>query len=331
MIISCPECGTRYAVPDTAIGGEGRTVRCANCKHSWFQEPLITLPEKPVEEAVEPETSPELPERSPPRVPTDNEVEAQDTPKPEDAPEAEAEDDAESPDVEAAVAALAASLKEEDENGAETDAPSASDVDFDAEPAASDFADPLAEAEPSPEDFAAEATPFDDDYESAYPEEQETEDDVSHFEYRAPFTTRRNTVKMWSIAAGVFALLATGTIVAVNYYGLPEGLPFNRPTFGIAEPDLVLEFPPNQQREEVLESGVEVFSVRGAITNVGSSPNSVPRLVVVFEDERGREVFSKIIVPAKTELAPGESLNVTEAVSDYPASSATAKIGWAPN
>lgn len=43
MILICPECATRYLVPDEAIGVSGRQVRCASCKHSWYQEG-ITLP-----------------------------------------------------------------------------------------------------------------------------------------------------------------------------------------------------------------------------------------------------------------------------------------------
>lgn len=39
MIIACPACATRYVVSDSAIGADGRTVRCAKCRHSWFQEP----------------------------------------------------------------------------------------------------------------------------------------------------------------------------------------------------------------------------------------------------------------------------------------------------
>lgn len=48
MIIACPACSTRYVVPDSAIGVEGRTVRCAKCRHSWYQNgPELPLREEP--------------------------------------------------------------------------------------------------------------------------------------------------------------------------------------------------------------------------------------------------------------------------------------------
>lgn len=59
MIIACPACATRYAVPDSAIGIEGRTVRCAKCRHAWFQEG----PRQP--EPVQPELAMPAPEQAP--------------------------------------------------------------------------------------------------------------------------------------------------------------------------------------------------------------------------------------------------------------------------
>jgi predicted Zn finger-like uncharacterized protein len=62
MIIACPACATRYVVPDSAIGVDGRTVRCAKCRHSWFQHGPELPPRDDVreeDEAAAPVAAPE--------------------------------------------------------------------------------------------------------------------------------------------------------------------------------------------------------------------------------------------------------------------------------
>jgi len=36
MILTCPECATRFQIADDAIGSNGRTVRCSQCSATWF-------------------------------------------------------------------------------------------------------------------------------------------------------------------------------------------------------------------------------------------------------------------------------------------------------
>lgn len=39
MILSCPSCATRYRADTSALGAEGRKVRCASCGHVWLARP----------------------------------------------------------------------------------------------------------------------------------------------------------------------------------------------------------------------------------------------------------------------------------------------------
>jgi hypothetical protein len=133
------------------------------------------------------------------------------------------------------------------------------------------------------------------------------------------------------VDAAIFAVLATGTAVAVNYYGLPDWVPISRPTFGVGQAGLELDFPEADQRKEKLGSGETIFQVRGTITNSARETMTVPNLLVVFSDARQREVGDWVVVPAKRQLAPGETVTVTEAIANIPPGAVSAALGWAPN
>jgi predicted Zn finger-like uncharacterized protein len=260
MIIACPACSTRYVVPDSAIGVEGRTVRCAKCRHSWFQQgpELPARPERPLAEPVQGAANPAEAGGAPPRA----------TPQP------------------------------------------------------SATADPQ-EADQVPEPPIVPRPP-------SRGKSDAFAETASRFEHEPPFRPRRNTARLWTIAAGLFALLVAALIGLATWFGLPAWLPAAHATFGAGRPDLVLAFPAERQDRRTLPNGTEYFGASGTVTNVGKEARDVPPILIVLRDAKDRVVYTWDVTPPRDSLKPGESVTINEAVTDVPKSARVAEIGWKP-
>jgi hypothetical protein len=180
----------------------------------------------------------------------------------------------------------------------------------------------------TPPSFATR--PANEEAEPDQPSSSKYEDDYSHFDHQPPFRPRRNRLKLLTVAAAIFAVVALGAVAAASYWGLPDWAPISRPTFAQAQPDLVLDFPAEKQDRRTLPNGTEFFGASGTVTNVGKTTQTVPSILIVLRDARDRIVYSWEVAPPKRSLAPGETITINEAVTDVPRSAKFAEIGWKP-
>ncbi len=305
MIIACPACSTRYVVPDSAIGVDGRTVRCAKCRHSWFLD------------GPEPELA-----AAPAQVAQGDDRRIADAPPPV----------AESFAASAAPAAPEPAFAEPVSRAAEASTPGRMDDEASVAPAAQpDTAIPDTFSVPETVRAGAEEdarpTVYDD---TDTPSWGRAAEDHSTFAYSPPVRPRRNTSRLLMIAAAIFAVIVLGATAWVWRFGLPGWVPVTSTTFAEAQPELVLDFPTNRQARRTLPNGTEFFEANGTVTNVGASDRPVPSILIVMRDSRERIVYSWEVLPPKRRLAPGESVNINEAVTDVPKSAVAAEIGWKP-
>jgi predicted Zn finger-like uncharacterized protein len=295
MQIVCPNCKTSYQLADTAIGANGRSVRCVRCQTLWrAMPPMVPAPaadEMAAVTAFRTELGTEPP--APPAPPVDGPT-APPTAPSETPPEPSLDDRAGSPEAAAGTPADAPPMALSDIPIPVDDAPPlVPAADGDAPPV------PAAEIDNGPPDIES----------------------VAARRARAAARKRQNRWRKIPLPVAIVALIAiSGGLLSwrkdvVRY--VPQlasfysaiGMPVN--LRGLAFADLKIG--------NEIHDGVPVLVVEGLIVSMVSTPVDIPRIRFALRNATGAEVYSWTAQPSQPMLGAFETLPFRSRLASPPA------------
>ncbi|HEC91148.1 MAG TPA: DUF3426 domain-containing protein [Alphaproteobacteria bacterium] len=329
MIISCPQCNTRYSVDGNAIGQSGRMVGCSRCGNQWHQVPVAAPLPPPIQprpilppqprmaqpQIAEPEPAPPPPPppppppepAPPPPPPPPPEPEPKPEPEPEPKPEPEPEPEPEEVPVSEQESEQLSDeqLNEMLGDSDELEAPGSFVEEKEEEEDEPVNIDDLPEPEPLPD---ALISPEDEIGE--YDEDEEEEEEESGGMVRMLIMV----FVLIGIIGGFGAGLYFGRGMIVNY--LPGAAAvYNMVGLGVAPLGEGLEIK-NVKSTRNSENNLSLLVVRGTIINISDKPRKVPLIRVTLFDTNGDEVQNVIVTPKAKEIAPAKIMAFKAKVKD---------------
>jgi predicted Zn finger-like uncharacterized protein len=282
MILTCPSCGTQYAVKDGAIPDGGRKVRCASCGHSWHQ-----LPET---QGADEEQSYQAPV---------------------------AEPALETGDPPAAATGFDEPASEAEERGGEYD-----EAPAEPGPVGYDPAEPIPPGAQLVEGPASVPVPppDEDSWPAPAAEEQwEPEKEIPDREEiaAAESETGADRKRNWVMAA-IIGIVLVVAIVGGLWLLAPDSV---RERIGLAATThSPLQIAPGTPERQKLASGNELVVVSGRVINPSGTAQQVPPIRAELRDNAGKLLYSWEIAPPTRTLAPGATATFNSAEMDVPAS-----------
>jgi predicted Zn finger-like uncharacterized protein len=286
MLIVCPNCATSYMIDPASIGPDGRLVRCARCRTTWFAGDAARA----------------------------------------DAPQFAATTGAQAPadaDVLPAVSAEPVAAESHAETASDESPPTADWAAFETGAGAPDLVPELPPQPPSVTDAPSLVPPIGHPPLADNGHAGSEAEDIETFAARRKRLQGKRKQKTRSSrwTAVILVLFACNVALigarseVVRY--LPQtaslfaaiGLPVNLRHLNFADVRIAKE----------TENGATGLTIEGKIVSAGSRPVEVPRLRFAARNASGQEIYSWTAKPERSVLGPGESVDFRSHLAAPPA------------